>query len=447
MSHNGFEYTDAATTLRPRRESIYARERMEQEEWLERYFPTFHVFNKFVQKVGDKKTKVRRGYTPIGTPALQKLSQGIATRYRTGTGTNGDVAPVMQHNVMAESVIQTKVDNVFGTPTTEHDFVRTINAPGFTNFMLPGALQQPRWGEWQIESGPQVGANLFIDGDSEQFMDNPRQVLDRFAQNGSHSLQFYMNNLVSAAVRAAGVNTEVVGAYGDNEILAMSNQNAGGDGYLPPDIFNPASISGAGAGLYKMTAQADGLQRNPTGGAMTGTRRIEGRNVPTRIIGSSIGNGGGVITNSEFKKLSRFRHQNNMSDKKWTLVVDSVEGIAQIQDIPQIKDRIYNPKGVDYNTNNDNKVMSTPDGIEILGCPSIIPMGANNLYTAMFIPEMGKDSCIRAIVNEEPNTREIKIPYEDPLRKNICLRMSCQLGVGVVDPSRIAVFNYGSVRA
>lgn len=446
MNHNGFEYTDQATSFRGRRESIYAANKGHELEWLKLRLPKYGLYDAVVQEVGDAKTRMMKGKTPVGVPAIHPISQGMNTVYRTGTGTDGDTAPVVGHNTAVEQVIQTKVGNVFQTPfPTTHPFMQTSNKVAYTQFMLPGVLQTPTVGEYQIQSGQQVGCNLFLAGDDVQFMDNPRQYLDYFAENGMNSLEFHKNFEVHRAAHASGVITVTPGDYGNDEILGQNNQVVGGDGYAAPSLFNPASISGAYAGAFKETAQRDGMQRNALGNAMTGTQRIRGRNVPTKILGAGTGiNGTGQLTKNELMLLRNFRNMNEMSDEKFTLFVDSQVGISQIQNIPELQDTVFNTKAQDFNTQQDRKVTSTPYGIDIMACSSFVPMGATNTYRALFVATGGKEKPFKAIVNEKANIREIDLPMKDPERPNILLRLSQQIGVGLVDPSKVAVVPYAN---
>jgi hypothetical protein len=444
MAYNGFSYTDTATTLRPRTYSIYAQQRQQQEEWLQQRWPKFSLYDALVKKVGDAKSQSVHGYTPVGAPAIQNLSQGLSTVYRTGSGDDGNVAPVPTYAAMAESLVQTKVGNVFSTPVAQHSYFQTAKN-AFTQFLLPGSLQQPRWGEFFVERGTQRGANLFLDGDSVQFMDNPMQILKDFAKQGEEALLFDKNLKVYFAALAAGVNTEVVGNYGDREALGINNQTNGTtDGYQMIDLFTPASIPGAYAGLYKTTAQTDGVQLNATGGAMAGTRRILGNNVPTKIIGAGNGALGlGRLTDSEMQMLKRFRNKRNRSQDSYVLFVDPIDGIEQLQNIPEVRNMSLNSKALDYNQQHDRDLgQVTPYGFSIKTCPSIIPMGANSQYSAIFAPMSGGQPPMRSIVNEEINTREIPVPFRDDKRPNMLLRISSQIGVGVAEPGELAIIHY-----
>jgi len=444
MAHNGFSYTDVSTTVRPRAFSIYASQRQQQEEWLQQRWPKFSLYDALVSKVGDAKTQSYHGWTPVGAPAIQNLSQGFSTVYRTGSGDDGDTAPVVTFDKMAQSIVQTKVGNVFSTPIPQHPYFQ-VAKPAHTQFLLPGTLQMPRWGEFMIQRGGQRGANLFLDGDSVQFMENPMQILKDFAKQGEEALMFDKNLKVYFAALAAGVNTETVGNYGDREALGINNQTNGTtDGYQMIDLFTPASISGAYAGLYKTTAQTNGVQLNATGGAMTGTRRILGNNVPTKIIGAGNGVLGlGVLTDSEMQALKRFRNQRNRSGDSFVLYVDPIEGIEQLQNIPEVRNMSLNTKALDYNQQHDRNLgQVTPYGFEIMSCPSIIPMGANNQFTAILAPKSGGKPPLRSIVNEEINTREIELPFRDDKRPNMLLRISSQIGVGCAEPGELAIVHY-----
>jgi hypothetical protein len=443
MSYANRSFTDADTTYAPRAESIYAQSQFLEAERLSQVFPEYWLYKSLVSTMpGDKSTKVIRVPTAIGTPRIQKLTQGHKNIYRTGSGADGDTAPVPTWDSAVQTIYQTKVGNEYSTPFTGMEHIGIIGKDAYTTLMLPGAMQSPTWGEAEIVAGDVVGANVYFPGDSAQWMDSPAKILSEFAQNGIQALEFYRNTGVLFAILASGVITTTAGAYGGNESLGKNNQISGGAGYTEISLFNPASISGAFAGLYKATPTTNGIQLNAAGSAMTGTRRIAGKNVPTSIVGAGVGTTGanGPITNDELRNLATFRQGRFGSKDKYAFFVDPVVGLNQIKSIPEVRAMALNNKALDYNQENDWGIGAvTPHGFDVRTCPSLLPM--NGRYTGLFIPTAGKKP-VRSILTESPNTREISLPFSDPKRPNYCYRFSMQEGFGVLEPGKIAVVYY-----
>ena len=447
LGYTSPSFTDSNTTYQPKTESIYMESVFMESERLEQRWPTFHLYNKLVHAIGGMKDKIIRVPTAIGTPRIGSLTQGVQQTYRTGSGTHGDTAPVPSYTSYAETIHQTKDGVQFATPFTEMPHAGIVQKEAYTNFMLPGPLQQPTWGEAEITAGDVVGANVYLDGDDVQFMKEPNKILRQFAQNGLEALHFKKNFDVTAAILAAGVITSTPGAYGNNEILGTNNQSSGGTGYGRLDLLTPASITGAFAGAYKATPTTDGVQLQHDGTAMTGTRRIQGRNVPTLITGAGVGTAGGAgpITDDELQNLQQFRLQNFRTKQKFEFIVDPLQGLPQIKRIPQVRDHVQNAKALDYNQESDYDLQqTTPYGFNVCACPSLLPLNTSTpKYVGFFAPTSG-DKPVRAIVNEEPNVREIKLPFEDPRRPNLLLRFSQQIGVGVIQPDCIAAVYYNA---
>jgi hypothetical protein len=444
MGYANRSFTDADTTYAPRAESIYAQSQFLEAERLSQVFPEFWLYSSLVSSMGgDKGTKVIRIPTAIGTPRIQKLTQGHKNIYRTGSGTDGDTAPVLTWDSAVQSVFQTKVGNEYSTPFSDMGHIGVIQKDAYTTLMLPGAMQSPTWGEAEIVAGDVVGANVYFPGDSAQWINDPAKILSEFAQNGIQALEFYRNTSVLFAILASGVITTTQGAYGGNESIGKNNQTNGGDGYQEISLFNPASISGAFAsGLYKATPTLDGVQLNATGGAMTGTRRIQGRNVPTNVVGAGVGSNGanGPITNDELRNLATFRQSRFGTKDNYVFFVDPTIGLNQIKSIPEVRAMQLNRNALDYNKQYDWNIGAiTPHGFDVKSCPSLLPM--NGRYVGIFAPTAGKKP-IRSILTEAPNTREISLPYSDPKRPNYCYRFSMQEGFGVLEPSKLAVVYY-----
>lgn len=444
MGYANRNFTDAGSTFAPRVESIYAQTRLLEEERLSLTFPKFSLYNLLVSPISGKGEKVVRVPTAVGVPRIHPIYNTIKNVYRTGSGTDGDTAPAFSIDTGTTQFWQTKAGAEFTTPFASMDYIGTAK-PAFTAFALEGALQTPTFGEAEITAGDLVGCNVFMTAESRRYAKDYMKILQEFSANGKEALEFHRNTAVLFTILSSGVITSTAGNYGGNESLGRNNQTSGGDGYETISLFTPASITGAYAGLYKATAQLDGIQRAAAGGAMSGTRRIMGRNVPTLVGGAGTGVNGanGPITNDELENLAMYRNRNWRTNLPHTLVVDPFHGIRQIAAIPEVKSRLLNDKALDYNKETDTGIqMVTPHGIMVKSCPSILPMGANSRYTGIFAPNGGKKP-VRSLLEEAPHIFNLDLPnYNGPNNQHAAMRIQYREGFGVVQPDLIALLQY-----
>jgi hypothetical protein len=367
---------------------------------------------------------------PISTPAMGKLKQQIQNVYKA----NDSAAPAPSFGgASVFNIFNETQANSFKTPFLDNDNFSTVSE-GSTFFGVQGPMQTVTRGQGRFTLGDTEGFNLMLLGDDASVMKNPMMILKEATEAGTYAANLAKNVTALMTVMAAGPITTVNGTYGGNEMLGVTNQND----YQTVDIFNSTAVAGAGVAPYQFTPTADGMM---TGMSDPTNRRIIGRNVPTKIINGS----NQPITQETFEKLKIFMAKTGLTQQEdFAFVVDHIYGMSQIQKIPQHYNMETSSKPL--KVFEERYVYTLPKkicGLTVLGCPSIVPLGAAKTTYGVVGPTSPKRKAIIIGDKEKFNVSIKKDPLSDP--QHLVMTGKQRYGVGIQNHNLLAVVPYNAL--
>lgn len=424
-------YTPSVFTKQQFVESVFIERVKNQSLQVEAIYPELSLADALAKQVGWTAEGLVQDFDlPISTPAIGKLKQNMQNVYKANDTAN----PTPTYGTASVfNVFNSTQANAFKTPFADNDNFSTI-AEGTTFFGLQGPVQTVTRGQGRFQLGDTEGFNLMLMGEDASLMKNPLMILKEATEAGTYAANLAKNVTVLMTVMAAGPITSVNGTYGGNEMIGVNNQND----YQVVDIFNAAAVDGAGVAPYQFTPTTDGYMAGMTDPT---NRRIIGRNVPTKIINGS----NQPITQETFEKLKIFLAKTGLTQQEdFAFVVDHVYGMSQITKIPQHYNMETSSKPLKvFEERYVNTLPKKICGLTVLGCPSIIPLGAAKTTYGIVGPTSPKRKAIIIGDKEKFTTSMVKDPMSDP--QHLVLTGKQRYGVGIQNQNLLAVVPYNAL--